>query len=76
MFDHAENPRALDAGTLKLSVPPARLFFALQCAMLTEGVHLFHGSGFLSGAHGERDAELTIRAFATALEQLRSEGLG
>ncbi len=75
MFDYAENPHALDAGTLKVSVPPARLFFALQCAMLTEGVHLFHGSGFLSSAHGEREADLTIRAFATALEQLQMEGL-
>ncbi len=75
MFDYAENPHALDAATLKVSVPPARLFSALHCAMLTKGVHLFHGSGFLSSAHSEREADLTICAFATALEQLQAEGL-
>jgi len=75
MFDYAEIPHALDAATLKVSVPPARLFAALHCAMLTEGVHLFHGSGFLSSAHGDREVELTIRAFAFALEQLQAEGL-
>ena len=75
MFGHEEAPEALDAGTLKDSVPPARISAALHCAMLTEGVHLFHGSGFLSSAHGDREAEATVRAFATALGQLQAEGL-
>jgi glutamate-1-semialdehyde 2,1-aminomutase len=75
LFGHEENMRALDAATLKASVPPATVAAALQCAMLTAGVHLFHGSGFLSSAHGEREIELTVRAFATALEQLQAEGL-
>lgn len=75
LFGHEENWHALDAATLKASVPPATLAAALNCAMLTEGVHLFHGSGFLSSAHGERELELTVRAFAAALGQLQAEGL-
>jgi glutamate-1-semialdehyde 2,1-aminomutase len=75
LFGHEENWHALDAATLKASVPPVTLAAALNCAMLTEGVHLFHGSGFLSSAHGEREVELTVRAFAAALEQLQAEGL-
>jgi glutamate-1-semialdehyde aminotransferase len=43
--------------------------------MLSEGVHLFHGSGFLSTAHGEREAEVTISALRAALSQLQAEGL-
>ena len=75
LFGHEDNQHALDAARLKSSVPPATLAAALNCAMLTEGVHLFHGSGFLSSAHGEREVELTVRAFAAALEQLQAEGL-
>jgi glutamate-1-semialdehyde aminotransferase len=48
---------------------------ALHCSMLSEGVHLFHGSGFLSAVHGEREVELTVRAFTRALEQLQAAGL-
>jgi glutamate-1-semialdehyde aminotransferase len=43
--------------------------------MLSQGVHLFHGSGFLSAAHGEREVELTAGAFAATLRQLQLEGL-
>lgn len=53
MFDFDEITHALDAGTLKASVPPARLFSALQCLMLSQGV----GSGFVSSAHGDREAD-------------------
>ncbi|MHB1930627.1 MAG: aminotransferase class III-fold pyridoxal phosphate-dependent enzyme, partial [Acidimicrobiales bacterium] len=48
---------------------------ALQCAMLLEGVHLFHGSGFVSVAHGDAETERTVRAFDRALGALRGEGL-
>lgn len=75
LFGHEGNQHALDAATLKASVPPATLANALNCAMLTEGVHLFHGSGFVSSAHGEREVELTVCAFGAALEQLQAEGL-
>jgi glutamate-1-semialdehyde 2,1-aminomutase len=75
LFADEETLHALDPATLKVSVPPASLAAPLQCAMLTAGVHLFHGSGFLSSAHGEREVELTVRAFATALELLQAEGL-
>ena len=63
-----------DPVTLKRGVP-APLASALQCAMLLEGVHLFHGCGLLSIAHGAAEVELTARAFARALERLQDEGL-
>jgi glutamate-1-semialdehyde 2,1-aminomutase len=65
----------VDAAALKNSVPPASVSAALHCSMLSEGVHLFHGSGFLSAAHGEREAEQTVRALATTLRRLRAAGL-
>jgi glutamate-1-semialdehyde aminotransferase len=42
----------------------------LHSGMLAEGVHLFHGSGFLSAAHTERDVERTVAAFAATLARL------
>jgi len=74
LFGHGDAPGGIDPVTLKTSVP-GWLSPALHCAMLNEGVHLFHGSGFLSTAHGEREAELTISAFGAALKQLQAEGL-
>jgi glutamate-1-semialdehyde 2,1-aminomutase len=73
LFGHP-GPRALDAASLKNGVP-GRLSPALHCAMLSRGVHLFHGSGFLSAAHGEREVEQTAAAFAATLTQLQREGL-
>ena len=43
--------------------------------MLLEGVHLFHGCGLLSIAHGGDEVELTAAAFARSLERLQDEGL-
>jgi glutamate-1-semialdehyde 2,1-aminomutase len=74
IFGHGHAPDGIDPVTLKTSVP-GWLSPALHCAMLNEGVHLFHGSGFLSTAHGEREAELTISALGAALSQMQSEGL-
>ena len=73
LFGHAE-PDGLDVGTLKSGVPGA-LSPALHCAMLSRGVHLFHGSGFLSSAHGDREVEQTVSAFAATLKELQQEGL-
>ena len=42
----------------------------LHNGMLLEGVHLFHGSGFLSAAHTEHDVERTVAAFAATLARL------
>jgi glutamate-1-semialdehyde 2,1-aminomutase len=42
----------------------------LHNGMLLEGVHLFHGSGFLSAAHTEQDAERTVAAFGATLSRL------
>jgi hypothetical protein len=43
--------------------------------MLGEGVHLFHGSGFVSSEHTDSDAERSIAALAATLPQLQAEGL-
>ena len=59
---------------LKLGIPAA-MSPALHCGMLTEGVHLFHGSGFLSTEHGDAELEQTVRAFASVLPRLQAEGL-
>jgi glutamate-1-semialdehyde 2,1-aminomutase len=69
-----EAPDKRNPATLKAGLP-ARLSSALHCSMLLEGVHLFHGSGFLSTAHSERDVERTVSAFAATLPRLAAEGL-
>jgi glutamate-1-semialdehyde 2,1-aminomutase len=66
--------RSDDPVTLKAGVQ-GQLGSALQCAMVLEGVHLFHGCGLLSIAHGDGEVELTARAFARSLERLQDEGL-
>jgi len=75
LFGQDDPPAMLDDATLKSSVPPARVSAALHCSMLSEGVHLFHGSGFLSAAHGDREAELTVMAFNKTLGRLQRAGL-
>jgi len=67
-------PAELGPAALKAGLAPA-LSAALHCGMQREGVHLFHGSGFLSTAHTERDAEQTAAALAATLRQLQAEGL-
>jgi glutamate-1-semialdehyde 2,1-aminomutase len=66
--------RTDDPVTLKRGVPEP-LLSALQCALLLEGVHLFHGCGLLSIAHGADEVELTATAFTRSLERLQDEGL-
>lgn len=66
--------RTDDPVTLKRGVPEP-LLSALQCAMLLEGVHLFHGTGLLSIAHGADEVELTATAFTRSLARLQDEGL-
>jgi glutamate-1-semialdehyde 2,1-aminomutase len=75
LFGHEDPPGQLDDATLKASVPPEAVSAALHCSMLSEGVHLFHGSGFLSSAHGDREVELTVRAFGKTLGRLQAAGL-
>ena len=55
--ERTDDPVALKGGVR----PP--LASALQCAMLLEGVHLFHGCGLLSIAHGPAEVEFTAHAF-------------
>jgi len=75
LFGHDEVPGRLDEATLKSCVPPGPVSAELHCSMLSDGVHLFHGSGFLSAAHGDREVELTVQAFAKALGRLQKAGL-
>jgi glutamate-1-semialdehyde 2,1-aminomutase len=69
-----EAPERRDPATLKAGLP-APLSTALHCSMLLEGVHLFHGSGFLSTAHCESDLERTAAALAATLPRLAADGL-
>lgn len=69
-----QTPEQRDPATLKAGLP-GRLSSALHCSMLLEGVHLFHGSGFLSTAHCDRDVERTVSALAATLPRLAAEGL-
>jgi glutamate-1-semialdehyde aminotransferase len=43
--------------------------------MLGEGVHLFHGSGFVSSEHTGSDVERTVAALAATLPRLQEVGL-
>lgn len=74
LFGHAEAPEELDPATLKRGLPPA-LSAGLHCSMLSEGVHLFHGSGFVSTEHTDSDLEQSVTALATTLPRLQAEGL-
>jgi glutamate-1-semialdehyde 2,1-aminomutase len=75
LFGHEGAPEDLDDATLKTSVPPAAVSAALHCSMLSEGVHLFHGSGFLSSEHGEREVEQTVAALGKTLGRLQAAGV-
>jgi glutamate-1-semialdehyde 2,1-aminomutase len=70
----AEPPDGRDPSALKAGLPRP-LSTALHCGMLLAGVHLFHGSGFLSTAHTENDVERTADALAATLPRLAAEGL-
>jgi glutamate-1-semialdehyde 2,1-aminomutase len=74
LFGHAEEPERLDPVTLKRALP-GPLSAALHCGMLSEGVHLFHGSGFVSTEHTDADAERTVAALAATLPRLAEAGL-
>ncbi len=69
-----EPPEQRDPATLKAGLPRP-LSTALHCGMLREGVHLFHGSGFLSTAHSQSDLERTADALAVTLPLMAAEGL-
>jgi len=62
------------AETVKLGVT-GKLSTALHCGMLLHGVQLFHGSGFLSTAHGDAELDRTITALDAVVPRLQAEGL-
>ena len=75
LFGHGGTPDGLDAAALKTGVPGS-LSPALHCAMLREGVHLFHGSGFLSTAHSEREVGADRRRVGRHARAAAGRGAG
>ncbi len=69
LIGQAGEPGELSLQALKAGMSP-QLSGELHNGMLLEGVHLFHGSGFLSAAHTEQDVERTVAAFAATLGRL------
>ena len=69
LIGHDGDPRNLSLAAQKAGMSP-EVSAELHAGMLLRGVHLFHGSGFVSTAHSERDAELTVAAFTDTLAQL------
>jgi glutamate-1-semialdehyde 2,1-aminomutase len=65
---------AVPPDTVKLGVTGA-LSTALHCGMLLHGVQLFHGCGFVSTAHGDRELDRTIAALDAVVPRLQAEGL-
>jgi glutamate-1-semialdehyde 2,1-aminomutase len=74
LVGHDGGPAALSEATLKNPLP-GPLSTALHCGMLRAGVHLFHGSGFISTEHTSGDATRTAEALAATLADLKAEGL-
>lgn len=74
LLGHDGEPASLPLAELKGGLGP-RLMAELHCGMLLGGVHLFHGSGFVSTAHTERDLAQTVEAFAATVPVLQAEGL-
>jgi glutamate-1-semialdehyde 2,1-aminomutase len=74
LFGQAEAPEELAPATLKQGLPAA-LSTALHASMLCEGVHLFHGSGFVSTEHTDSDLERSVAALAATLPRLQAAGL-
>jgi glutamate-1-semialdehyde 2,1-aminomutase len=70
LIGHAGEPDRAGLRALKAGGMSPELSAELHNGMLLEGVHLFHGSGFLSAAHTERDVERTVAALAATLARL------
>jgi glutamate-1-semialdehyde 2,1-aminomutase len=70
LIGHAGEPEQASLASLKAAGMSAELSAELHNGMLLEGVHLFHGSGFLSAAHTGQDVERTVAAFAATLARL------
>jgi glutamate-1-semialdehyde 2,1-aminomutase len=67
LIGHDGEPGRASPQALKSAGMSPELSAELHTGMLLNGVHLFHGSGFLSAAHTERDVEQTVAAFAATL---------
>lgn len=70
LIGYAGEPEQAGLQSLKAGGMSPELSAELHTGMLLEGVHLFHGSGFLSAAHTERDVERTVAALAATLARL------
>jgi len=69
LIGHGAEPGEVSPQALKAGMSP-ELSAELHSGMLLEGVHLFHGSGFLSAAHTERDVDRTVAAFAATMARM------
>jgi glutamate-1-semialdehyde 2,1-aminomutase len=67
-------PEGVDFEKLK-SGPAANLELALNCGMLIEGAHLFHGGGLLSMKHTPEDIDKTVEGFQRTVLRMRDEGM-
>jgi glutamate-1-semialdehyde 2,1-aminomutase len=55
--------------------PGGALDIALNCGMLIEGAHLFHGGGLLSMKHTPEDIDKTVEGFKRTVLRMRDQGL-
>jgi glutamate-1-semialdehyde 2,1-aminomutase len=67
-------PEGVDPEKLKAG-PAGRLDTALNCGMLIEGAHLFHGGGLLSMKHTSADIDKTVEGFKRTVLRMRDEGM-
>ena len=70
LIGHTGEPEQASPPVLKAAGMSPELSTELHNGMLAEGVHLFHGSGFMSSAHTEPDVDRTVAAFAATLASL------
>lgn len=68
-----------DASTLGSEVlrrgTPPDILAALNCAMMLNGVHLFHGHGFVASVHDEQITAETIEALDRSVGRLVDDGV-
>lgn len=68
------DPIQLGSEVLRRGTPP-EVLAALNCAMMLNGVHLFHGHGFVSSAHDDDTTHQTIAALDNSIGRLVEEGV-
>jgi glutamate-1-semialdehyde 2,1-aminomutase len=72
--ERAGDPTSYGSERLRAGTEPA-IFDSMNCGMMLQGVHLFHGHGFVSSAHDNGDVETTLAAFQEVIARMKSEGI-